>query len=475
MTLSVPNLPSPPRARVEAALRDLDRALGPSKLLTAAEACAAYAGDDSPAAGRTPDVVVLAETRADVIAALEVASAHELPVTPRAAGTSRTGGAVCVAGGMVLSLVKLARVLEIDRREMLAVVEPGVVTGALHAAVEAEGLFYPPDPSSSADCTIGGNAAANAGGPRAFKYGVTTDYVLGAEAITIGGSALRVGRRTRKGVAGYDLTRLLVGSEGTLGVFTELTLRLVPKPPAVATLLALFDDVADAAAGVAAIVAAGVQPACLELLDRTTLDAVRSDGVAIDPRAGAMLLVETDGEGADRERERVGEALADAKGLVALQVAQDAAARDRLWSARKKMSRAVRKLAKHKLSEDVVVPRTRIVELLDRSAAIARREGVRTLAYGHAGDGNLHVNFLWDDPDEAPRVDRAIEGLMRATIELGGTISGEHGIGLSKVPFLPLEQGEDLIALQRRLKAVFDPKGLLNPGKVFGASGHGGC
>jgi glycolate oxidase len=475
VTLSVPNLPSPARPRVEAALRELERELGPSKLVTERDACASYAGDDSPALGRTPDVVVLAESRADVASALAIASRHGIPVTPRAAGTSRTGGAVCVAGGMVLSLTKLARVIEIDRREMIAVVEPGVVTGHLHGLVEAEGLFYPPDPSSAADCTIGGNAAANAGGPRAFKYGVTTDFVLGAEAITIGGSSLRVGRRTRKGVAGYDVTRLLVGSEGTLAVFTELTLRLVPKPAAVSTLLALFADVADAAAGVAAIVAAGAQPACLELLDRTTLDAVRADGVAIDPRAGAMLLVETDGEGAESERDRVGEALAALRGLVALQVAQDAAARSRLWAARKKMSRAVRKLAKYKLSEDVVVPRTRIAELLERSQVVARREGVRTLAYGHAGDGNLHVNFLWDDPEEAPRVDRAIEGLMRATIELGGTISGEHGIGLAKVPFLPLEQGAELIELQRRLKAVFDPAGLLNPGKIFAPGGHRDC
>ncbi len=444
-------------------------------MITEADACASFAGDDSPAVGRTPDVVIVVEAREDVGRVLRIASEHEIPVTPRAAGTSRTGGAVCVAGGIVLSMTKLARIVEIDRHEMLAVVEPGLITGALHDAAEREGLFYPPDPSSSADCTIGGNAAANAGGPRAFKYGVTTDFVLGAEAVLMSGASLRTGRRTRKGVTGYDVTRLLVGSEGTLAVFTELTLRLIAKPRSVATLLALFDDVRAAADAVAAIVASGSQPRCLELLDRATLDAVRADGVAIDPRAGAMLLVEADGDDADGQVERIGEALAGAPGLVVLQVAQDAAQRDRLWAARKKMSRAVRKLAKYKLSEDVVVPRTKITELLARAGDVADREKVRHLAYGHAGDGNLHVNFLWDDPDEAPRVDRAIDGLMRATIGLGGTISGEHGIGLAKVPYLPLEQGPELIGLQQNLKAVFDPKGLLNPGKIFPSRGHGGC
>ena len=475
MTLRVPNLPFVSRSQIDKALIALDRAVGPSKLLLDAEARAPYARDDSPAQGRLPDVVVLAESREDVLAVLRIAEAHDVPVTPRAAGTGRTGGAVPVAGGIVLSMNALDRVVDLDRREMVVVVQPGLKTGALHALAEAEGLFYPPDPSSAADCTLGGNAAENAGGPRAFKYGVTRDYVLGTETALIGGRALRTGRRTVKGVTGYDVTALLVGSEGTLGVFTELTLRLVPEPRTVATVLVLFTDVHGAAAAVSRIVCGGLVPRCLELLDALTLDAVRKDGVSIDPRAGAMLLLEVDGEDAHGQAERLGELVVSCAGVLDVLTAQDAAQRARLWEARKKLSYATRKLAKHKLSEDVVVPRTKIPDLLARVDAIGAQHRVRHLAYGHAGDGNLHVNFLWDDDDEAPRVDAAIGALMRATIELGGTLSGEHGIGLAKAPYLHLEQSEELIEVQRGLKRVFDPRGLLNPGKIFPQTGHRGC
>jgi glycolate oxidase len=398
-----------------------------------------------------------------------------VPVTPRAGGTGRTGGAVPVAGGILLRTDQLAKIKEIDRKDLVCVVEPGVVTRDLHTAVEAEGLFYPPDPNSLASCMIGGNLAENAGGPRAFKYGVTREYVLGVEACLMGGRVLRTGRRTVKGVTGYDVTALLVGSEGTLGVFTEATLRLVPKPPEVTTLLALFDDLGACGAAVSAIVAAGLVPRCLELLDSATLDAVRANGVAIDPRARAMLLVEVDGEGAALEAQtaRLGDVLA-ARTLDLL-VAQDAAQRARLWEARRMLSPATRKLAKYKLSEDVVVPRSRVPELLVRVDAIGARTGVRHLTYGHAGDGNLHVNFLWNDDAERPKVDAALHALMEATIAMQGTLSGEHGIGLTKAQYMPLEQKPELINLQRDIKRVFDPKDLLNPGKIFPSLGHGAC
>jgi glycolate oxidase len=382
---------------------------------------------------------------------------------------------VPVAGGIVLATHALARVKEIDRANLVAVVEPGVITGDFHRAVEGEGLFYAPDPNSLDSCCLGGNLAENAGGPRAFKYGVTRDWVLGLEACLMGGRVLRTGKRTVKGVTGYDVTALLVGSEGTLAVFTEATLRLVPNPPAVATLLALFTEVRAAARAVGAIVEAGVVPRCLEMLDAATLGAVRAAGVAIDPRAGAMLLVEVDGDGSERALERVGEAAAAQEGSVDVLVAQDAGQRDRLWAARRMLSKATRKLARHKLSEDIVVPRTRIADLLARVDAIGDETGVRHLAYGHAGDGNLHVNFLWNDDTERPAVDRAIGLLMRATVDLGGTLSGEHGIGVSKAQYLPLEQSEDLIALQRDIKRAFDPKDLLNPGKIFPSPGHRAC
>jgi glycolate oxidase len=421
-------------------------------------------------------VVVIAERAEDVVTTLTIADRCDVPVTPRAGGTGRTGGAVPVAGGIVLSTHALSQVKDIDRKDRLVVLQPGVILGDLHDLVEKEGLFYPPDPNSQASCMIGGNLAENAGGPRAFKYGVTRDYVLGVEACLVGGRVLRAGRRTVKGVTGYDVTSLLVGSEGTLAVFTEATLRLVTRPPHVATALALFNDVHACASAVAAIVEAGLVPRCLELLDAATLDAVRANRVAIDPRARAMLLIEVDGTetAADEELARIGDVLSPLPGLVDLVAAQDAAQRGRLWEARRALSPATRKLAKYKLSEDVVVPRSKIVDLLAAVDRIGEAERVQYLTYGHAGDGNLHVNFLWNHDDERPAIDRAITALMRATIALGGTLSGEHGIGVAKAQYLPIEQSAELIQVQRDLKRVFDPKDLLNPGKIF-PTGHKAC
>jgi glycolate oxidase len=473
--LSAPAVPLPSSSAVDRAKTALERRLGPSKVLTDADACAPYAADDSDVGGRTPDVVVVASSADDVAATLAIAEECEVPVTPRAGGTGRTGGAVPLAGGIVLATHALARIKHIDRENLVAVVEPGVVTGDLHAEVEREGLFYAPDPNSLESCRIGGNLAENAGGPRAFKYGVTRDWVLGLEACLVGGRVVRTGKRTVKGVTGYDVTALLVGSEGTLAVFTEATLRLVPKPPTVSTALALFSDVRAAAKAVGAIVAAGVVPRCLEMLDAATLDAVRAAGVAVDPRAGAMLLIEVDGEGAESTLVRVGEVAVGSPGCVDVVVAQDGVQRDRLWAARRMLSKATRRLARHKLSEDVVVPRSRVADLLARTDDIGAATSVRHLAYGHAGDGNLHVNFLWNDDSERPAVDRAIELLMRATVDLGGTLSGEHGIGVSKLPYLHFEQSEDLIDVQRAIKRALDPKGLLNPGKIFPTVGHRAC
>ena len=273
------------------------------------------------------------------------------------------------------------------------------------------------------------------------------------------------------------MTALLVGSEGTLGVFTEITLKLVPKPREVATVLGLFGDAYSCGTAVSAIIAAGIVPRCLELVDRLALEALRAEGAAVDARAGALLLIEIDGEAEAIEPllARLADVVSGVPGLIDLQAAQDKAQRARLWAARKALSPATRRLAKHKLSEDVVVPRSRVADLLTAVDRIGEQTGVRHLAYGHAGDGNLHVNFLWNDDSERPAVDAAIGALMRATIELGGTLSGEHGIGVSKAQYLPLEQSAELIELQRDLKRVFDPKELLNPGKIFPARGHKAC
>jgi glycolate oxidase len=475
--IPLPPVPVPAADAVDRAKADLVRALGDSKVDTSEAARTRYGRDDSECEGRLPDVVVHAASTGDVAAVLAVAEERGVPVTPRAGGTGRTGGAVPVAGGILLSTDRLRGIKDIDRENLLAIVEPGVVTGELHKTVENEGLFYPPDPNSLKDCCLGGNVAENAGGPRAFKYGVTREYVLGLEVCLMGGRVLRTGKRTVKGVTGYDVTALLVGSEGTLGVFTEATLRLVPRPASVATLLALFADVHASGDAVRAIVAAGLVPRCLELMDRRTLDAVRAEGVPVDPRAGAMLLIEVDGDGPATEvgLERVGGLCAEIQGVVDVLVAQDAAQRDRLWAARRALSPATRKLARHKLSEDIVVPRSKIGALLREVDAISDRTKVASLTYGHAGDGNLHVNFLWNEVGDRPAVDRAIGELMRATIGLGGTLSGEHGIGVAKADYLPLEQSADLIELQKGLKRVFDPKDLLNPGKIFPVHGHRAC
>lgn len=466
----------PTPAACEKALRLLEAELGISKVLSQREACEPFARDESEAEGEAPAAVVLAESSEDILKALGAARLAGVPITARAAGTGRTGGAVPVAGGIVVATLGMKQIKEIDRREGIAVVEPGVVLSDLHRAVEAEGWFYPPDPNSLVNCAIGGNIAENAGGPRAFKYGVTRDYVLGVEALLMGGQRLRVGRRTRKGVTGYDVTGLLVGSEGTLAVFGEATLKLIPKPESIMTLLALFPDVQAASTAVSEMISHGLIPRCIELLDGATLEAMRQANNPIDPAAGAMLLIEVDGTMLECEvqAERVGVACEAGRAL-SLLVAQDPAQRDRLWSARREMSYAVRRLSKKKLSEDVVVPRQAIGALLDRVRQTSERFGVRSLTYGHAGDGNLHVNFLWDEEEEVPAVERSIETLFRDVISMGGTLSGEHGIGVLKAPYLPLEQSAELIALQRDLKRVFDPDGLLNPGKIFPPSTHRAC
>jgi glycolate oxidase len=469
------------RTRLSAAKRDetrhlLERALGPSKVLTSDEGCARFMRDESEAEGVLPDAVVLAESSDDIARALAVALEAEVPITPRAGGTGRSGGAVPSFGGIVLATLGVQRIKHIDRREGIAVVEPGVVLGDLHAAVEQEGWFYPPDPNSLKNCALGGNLAENSSGPRALKYGATRDYVLGLETLLIGGERLRLGKQTRKGVTGYDLTSLFVGSEGTLGVFVEATLKLIPKPESVVTLLALFPDVQRAAATVLGLVGPSLLPRCLELLDGSTLQALRDAGNPIDARAGAMLLIEVDGPERipEEHAQRIGHACQQA-GAVDVQVAAHAAQRDRLWAARREMSYAVRKLSRHKLAHDIAVPRAAIGSLLETMDACAAREQIRALTYGHAGDGAMHVNFLWDEDDQVPSVERAVETVFRKVVELGGTLSAEHGIGMMKSRYLSLEQSDALIRAQRDIKRVFDPKELLNPGKIFPAHGHRAC
>lgn len=454
---------------IDAALIELERALGSGRVVTDADVLETYARDESEVPPHQPQAVIRAASEREVAAVMRICSEHSVPVTPRAAGTGRTGGAVPLAGGIVLAFEHMRAIKGVEQENLIAVVEPGVVTGELHAAVEEQRMFYPPDPNSLASCTLGGNVAENAGGPRALRYGSTRDYVLGMRVVTADGTTLALGKRTSKGVTGYDLTSLMVGSEGTLAITTELTLKLLPKPEAVATLLAFLPDLDSAARAVSSVLLRGMLPRCMELLDEATIEIVRSSAsLPLPANARALLLIELDGDevALDSQVERCGNALTDA-GATEVLMARHAGERQQLWAARRELSRALRARASYKLSEDVVVPRSKIPALIGACQRISEQYGVHMPSYGHAGDGNLHVNFLWNDAGQALCVEHAIGALFEAVIGLGGTLSGEHGIGVLKAKYLPLEQSSELIALQERVKATFDPKGILNPGKIF--------
>ena len=429
-------------------------------------------GTDALQRGHPADLVVRPAATSEVAAVARLCHQARIPLVPRGAGTGYTGGAVPVHGGVVLSLERLDRILEIDEENLLAVVQPGVITGVLQAAVEARGLFYPPDPQSLAESSIGGNIAECAGGPRAFKYGVTRRYVLALEAVLPDGQVIRTGSKAVKNVVGYDLTQLLVGSEGTLAIVTEATLRLVPRPPAVATLRACFADVAAAALGVSAVLRRRVVPAALELVDQDSLDAVAGYlGERLAPEGtGALLLIEVDGvaEAVAAEAALVAEACRQAGALEVL-LADNDQQRDQLWRVRRALSYALRPIAPRKINNDVVVPRGRVPELFALVVQLRDRHRLRMPCFGHAGDGNIHVNIMIDpaDADQLARAERAVAELFAGVVALEGSISGEHGIGVSKAPYLGLELSPPAIALMRRVKRAFDPEGILNPGKIF--------
>lgn len=435
-------------------------------------------GTDALGQGRLADVVVRAGSTAEVVAVCRFCHETRTPLVVRGAGTGYSGGAVPIGGGVVLSLERMNRVLEIDADNLVAVVEPHVITGELQSAVEAQGLFYPPDPASLRDSVIGGNVAENAGGPRAFKYGVTQQYVLGLEAVLPTGDVIRTGGKTVKNVVGYDLTRLLVGSEGTLAVTTRVTLRLIPLPPAQATLRASFASVALAVAAVSRLLRARVVPAALELVDGDSLQAVADylGPPALAPAGtGALLLIELDGqaEAVGAEVDRV-EAACRAAGATEIRRAASAAERAELWRGRRELSKALRTIAPLKFNHDVVVPRARVPDLLALVDQLKARSGLRIPCFGHVGDGNIHVNIMATGAERQAEVIRETEeALFRGVVALDGSISGEHGIGYTKSRYLALELTAETIAVMRRVKAAFDPHGILNPGKIF-AAGEGG-
>jgi glycolate oxidase len=430
-------------------------------------------GTDALKRGTAADVVVLPGTTAEVADVVRLCASQRVPIVPRGAGTGYTGGAVPTQGGVVLSLERLNRILEIDEANLVAVVQPHVITGDLQDAVEKVGLFYPPDPASLRQSVIAGNVAECAGGPRAFKYGTTKRYVLGLQAVLPTGEVVRTGGKVVKNVVGYDLTQLLVGSEGTLAVITEIILRLVPKPPVQATLRATFPDVESAVAAVVNIIRARVVPAALELIDGDSLEAVaRNLNVRSLAPAGtaAMLLLEVDGiaQAVVEEAARVEEACR-AAGATEVLRARDGAEREELWRVRRELSLSLKMITPLKYNHDVVVPKGRIPELFALVREIKARHRLRIPCFGHAGDGNIHVNIMVDpgDADEIARAHVAEGELFAGVVALEGSISGEHGIGFAKAPFLPLELSAETIALMKRVKHAFDPDGILNPGKMF--------
>ncbi|MBI4215858.1 MAG: FAD-binding protein [Chloroflexi bacterium] len=445
--------------------------VGGANVLTSPESLLCYSYDAAPGLRSDPEVVVAPGSAGEVAAVLRLASQAGVKVVTRGAGTNVTGATVPVAGGIVLLMTRLNRILALDEANLTLTVEPGVITSVLHGYVEKRGLFYPPDPASASVCTIGGNIATGAGGLRALKYGVTRDYVLGLEAVLASGEALRTGGQTVKNVTGYDLTRLLVGSEGTLAVVTQAILRLIPLPRAKRTMLASFSSVEAAATCVSAIIAARILPCTLEFLDKATIDCVEAYAHPGLPReAAAVLLIEVDGNPAAvaEEAEQVARLCRERRALE-VRLAQDAAQEQSLSLARRSAFPALARLRPTTVMEDATVPPSRLAELVAAIARLGEKYQLQVAAFGHAGDGNLHPFFLADgrDPEQASRLDAALAELVETSLRLGGTLSGEHGIGLAKARFMPLEVGPTALGVMRAIKKALDPQDLLNPGKVL--------
>jgi len=450
----------------------LRKIVGSRYVLTSPEDLICY-GYDAQHVEHRPEAVARPENAEQIAELVRLANELGIPLTPRGSGTGLSGGSVPAKGGVVVDLCRMNRILGIDRENLLAIVEPGVVTADLHAAVEAVGLMYPPDPGSMKVSTIGGNVAENAGGLRAIKYGVTKDYLKALEGVTPTGEFFTAGARTMKSVSGYDLVGLMCGSEGTLGIFTKIVLKLIPLPKHRRSVLASFSRLEDAARAVSDIISAGIMPATLEIMDNTTIRAVeefKKLGLPVD--AGALLLLEVDGAAAQVEEEAAAAiSVMEKHGASDVQAASDAAERDRIWEGRRASLAALARVRPTTVLEDATVPRSRLAEMVAEVNSIAERYSLMIGTFGHAGDGNLHPTILTDerDADEMARVERAVEEIFQAALRLGGTVSGEHGIGFSKAHFLPMEMGPAAMGMMRSIKAALDPKGILNPGKVFEA------
>jgi glycolate oxidase len=447
---------------------------GEKNVLIDAEALENYSHDETCGVKGYPEAIVKATNTQQISAILMLAQQERIPVTPRGAGYGLSGGAVPAFGGIVLTLEKMNHILEIDKENLMVTVEPGVITGDIHRAVEAEGLFYPPDPASLDSCFIGGNIAENAGGPRAVKYGVTNQYVCGLEAVLPNGEIMHMGGKLVKNVTGYNLIQLLIGSEGTLAVVTKIILRLIPLPKIQVDLLAPYDNFQKAADTVSAIIAQRIVPTTLEFMEQDSILAVqRLLGREVHfNQAAAHLLIQLDGnqmEAVDADVDIVGE-ICLKHGALDVFVAKDRSNRERMWETRRKVVDALNHMSPICHMEDVVVPRSEIPKLLRGIKAIAAENKITIVSFGHAGDGNVHVNTLKenvsDDKWESV-VPVVVEQLYRLTLSLGGTITGEHGIGITRKEYLSMALDAAQIEIMRSIRQVFDPNNILNPGKIF--------
>ncbi|WP_425388192.1 FAD-binding oxidoreductase [Alicyclobacillus ferrooxydans] len=455
----------------ESLIRQFREIVGNTYVLDSIQERFSYSYDATPLYQSMPDLVIQPGDTEEIAAILKLASQHRIPIVSRGAGSNLSGGTVPVEGGIVLHLNRMNELMEIDTDNLTSTFQPGLVTADLHKAVEAKGLFYPPDPGSMRVSTLGGNVAECAGGMRGLKYGTTKDYVMGVQAVLPDGSVVRFGGKNAKDVAGYDITRLLVGSEGTLAVITEITAKLLPLPESTQTLVAYFRSLVDAAKTVSAIIAAKILPSSMEFLDHGTMHVVEDFshiGLPLDMEA--MLLIQQDGSTLQVEEdiERIA-SLCRSSGAVEVRMAATPQEGDELMTARRAALSALARVRPTTILEDATVPRAKLAEMVEQVNAIAKKYNVEICTFGHAGDGNLHPTCLTDerDKEEIERVEQAFEEIFHAAIKLGGTVTGEHGVGLAKARYLELKVGHEGLELMKRVKQAFDPLGIMNPGKMF--------
>ncbi len=451
-------------------VEELEEIVGVGNVLTAKSDTITHSYDATQKS-YLPDAVIYVESVEDVSRIVKLANRRKIPVLPRGAGSGFTGGSLPVHGGIVLVLTRMDRIIDIDVDNLIAEVEPGVVTGELQRRVEKLGLFYPPDPASKEFSTLGGNVAECAGGPRCVKYGVTKDYILGLEVVTPSGEIIVTGGRTLKNVVGYDLTKLFVGSEGTLGIITRIIVKLIPKPRAKKTMLVQFASIGGAAAAVSAIIGAKIIPTTLEFMDNATINCIRgASGILLQDDCRALLIIEVDGE------PRILNDQADdilriisPLGILDTRIATTEAESEEIWQVRRIVSPSLRKINPDKFNEDIVVPRSKVPDMIRALEKISSKYDVDIVNFGHAGDGNIHVNVMVDLREDgmAAKMEKVMDEVFRAAIDLRGAISGEHGIGTAKARYMSMELDAATIESMRKIKNAFDPNNILNPGKIF--------